>query len=763
MSKKKQVDDGTNKKKKYTAEYWASQITIGLELRRKFFEKAKESTAVYNVSHTYGASDDIERRLNCWWYIVNTLLPAYYSSTPKVQCELRKKAGFLPHQLSAITLERNIQYALDEHFDFDAVAMGAASQFLLTGQAVLWPRYEVELDEEGEEKRSERAILDLVQYNDYLTSDARDEAEIEWVARRAFLSKEDAHELFDELDSGFADSLDYNSYPEVLKSREQKRDSTTYEGKSELWEIHSKPLGKVIWIQKTSSKKRMLVDDPQIDYEDFFPSVVIAATCDPDSVIPVSDFVHVRDQIIEVERLTSRIAAMTIAVRANVGYDKALGEQVEELFKGDLKVLPLDRPPGYETGNTLSKAIEPLNVELYVNTLKVLVEMRQAALQQIYESMRASDLLRGQSDATKTATANRLESQWSSMGLVVRQNMFAKFISKGIDKLGTIIASHFDMATIFDVAEVPELVGEAIDPQAQDAQQQAAMLEQQIAGILQNDTERCYRISVASDSLVALDQAQEQADGIATLQSIGTFFSQLQGIVEKYPPMMQFGGDVLKLIMRRLKMGKDFEPIFTSGWEKMGPLIEAQTAQAAQKPPTPGEAQAQARLQVAQIESQDAHQKNILEIQSMLQKQQQAAAEFQLKQQQAQRDIELRMHELDIKNEAVQAQFAAIQQKADSASATITLEAGIAQLRAILESHALKIDEHNSKVSEFTAVHNAVVQQHGVTHDAKSHALAAQGQAQSHQIATQQADTSTFTAASQHSLAERMPSTKPGK
>jgi len=105
----------------YTGPYWKSQITLAEERRKKFIEAAEESIRVYNAQKDVGILRDTERRLNVWWYCVNTLLPAYYSSTPKAEVMLRKRSGGVMHEASAVILERNIQYQMDMSFNFDQV------------------------------------------------------------------------------------------------------------------------------------------------------------------------------------------------------------------------------------------------------------------------------------------------------------------------------------------------------------------------------------------------------------------------------------------------------------------------------------------------------------------------------------------------------------------------------------------------------------------------------------------------------------------
>ena len=107
--------------KQYSAEYWKSEISKAEDRSKKFVETAEESIRVFNAQKQVGLLNDAERRINVWWYCINTLLPAYYSSTPKAEVSLRKRAGSTTFELSAVIAERNLQYAMDMHFDFDSI------------------------------------------------------------------------------------------------------------------------------------------------------------------------------------------------------------------------------------------------------------------------------------------------------------------------------------------------------------------------------------------------------------------------------------------------------------------------------------------------------------------------------------------------------------------------------------------------------------------------------------------------------------------
>jgi len=775
---------------KYSPRWWKAQITQSESRRRKFIETSEESIRVYNAQKQVGILNDAERRLNVWWYCINTLLPAYYSSTPRAEVNLRKRTGGLPYELGSVILERNTQFVMDTHFDFDKVGYNAALQFLLTGQSVLWARYaakfETVLEEmavikdpsgqlidgngrpytgdtdilqagegnilmasmEVERKVREKALLDVIQYNDYNCSDARTEDEIEWQSRRAFLDRDQAEQLFGR---DVADDLIYDSFPEVMK-KDLARKEDKFEGKAELHEIWCEATNKVYWLQKTGEKAIIESSEPPTKFEKFYPCSVIRQSADPDSVVPVSDYAHVRDQILEVERLTTRIHAVTQAIRTNFLYDAAMGPTVEQLFAGDLKGTPIINWPSYKGRGGLQAGVEFYPVEPFVNALNVLQGARGAALQQLYETMKVSDLLRGTSEQYKSATANRLENQWSSLGLVVRQNMFSKFISDAISNLGTIIAEQFEPETILEIGDADALIEPTIyipppppappmpemgpegmppgdtgmmppmappPPPAPDPLQKIDEMKQQIVELLRDNKKRSYRIEIATDSMIAIDQQQQQQDGAMLIQQAGQFFDQMRGLVDQYPPLLDFSISLFQNMIKRMKGGKELDGIFTKAMQQVGEIAKAKE-EAAKQPPPPdpttlevqgrlqiAQVESQAKLQVMQMEMQDKATKNQLAFQDQQLKMQrdQLASQLEVQKQQAdeyfkQQELALAQQEIQVKQSAVQVDMLKVQSMAESDANKQAIQQETNRMSQILEIQKLELEQMRVRLAE---------------------------------------------------------------
>ena len=405
---------------------------------------------------------------------------------------------------------------------------------------------------------------------------------------------------------------------------------------------------------------------------------MINSSTDPESVIPTSDYMHVKDQILEVERLTTRIFYTIQAVRANGIYDATLGDEVEGLLNDDLKMLPVQNATSLRQRGGLAGAIEFLNVMPYVNTLQVLQDARQKAIAQLFETLKVSDLLRGASDPRKTATANRLESSWSSLGLIVRQNEYAKFIGDGIGLLTTIIAEQFEPATIFEIGDADNFLAPQLpDPMMLD------QVKQQVYQIISDDDERCYRIQVSSDSMIALDQAQEKAEGLEMLQVVGSFFDQMKAMIEQYPPLATFSMAILSNLIRRFKGGEEVEGLFQNALGTITQMAQQREQAASQQQPTdPAMMQLQMQMQVEQMKADlkryEIENKTTVEQQKLI----------------------LAQQELDLKNNELQIEMMKVQAQASGKVADQEIKKEHNRMQSLLDLQRLELERVATRLSE---------------------------------------------------------------
>jgi hypothetical protein len=316
-------------------------------------------------------------------------------------------------------------------------------------------------------------------------------------------------------------------------------------------------------------------------------------------------------------------------------------------------------------------------------------------MSQLFETLKVSDLLRGASDATKTATANRLESSWSSLGLIVRQNQFAAFISKALNKVGTIIAEQFEPEVIFEIADADGLlepmvpdVDQGPDQPPLDPQMMIDAVKAQIADLYRDDERRCYRIQIASDSMVALDQAQEKQDGLEMISSVSSFFEQMKGMIEQYPPLAGFSMALLQNVIRRYKGGEELDGIFQKAISTVTKLAQSREEAAANQTPPPDP-----NIQIAEMQAQ-------LEGQRLSMDAEFKSQELYLKQMIENSKQYIAQQELELKNSALYIEQMKVQNAAQTAATKNEITAENNRVKAILDLQRLELERVATKLSE---------------------------------------------------------------
>lgn len=735
---------------KYNEKYWSSEISRSKEDRQKFFENAEESIKVYSGENKL---PDCDRRLNIWWSLTQTLLPAYFSRAPKVEADLRKKLGGDLERVSALAVERSTQYVLDEENDTQATGSDAVLQFCLTGQGVIWNRYEADLEaktyeyslfrneqgeyvddkgepytgdpalitQEGSEitvrepvqsKTGERAIIESVHYRDFLTSCGRNKNEIEWKSRRAYLTRNEAKSKFGE---DVAKSLAYDSYPEDIK-RGKGTELGRYEGKAELQEIWCIESNKVYWFNQSGEKSVLESGDPPIDYKNFWPCSELLANATPSSVIPIGDYFLARDLIIEVERLTTRIHATVQAIRSNGAYDATLGAEMESLLVGDLKLIPIKNWPTHKTQRGgLGTMVEFLPVDSYIRGLEILINARESALNKLYEITAASDLIRGATSPIETATAQQLKSNYTNLRFSVRQRHVYEFLNEAVARVGETVCEHYSAQKLWDISHGEQLVSELPDPPSDPNMPPPPPMPpeakwQQVVDLLKDDPKRRYKIQIATDSMVALDERADRAERVDLLQSTGTFLGQVEGMIQNHPSIFPMALELLKYTIRSYRGGKELEGIFTATLNAINQEVQEKKAQP--QPQDPTVVDSQTRLQIAQLNAQTEQQK----LQAMMQESGQKTeteqfkiqSEMQMEQQRAALEVErtkleFMRHELDANLKAQELQLRAqeISNKADQSQAETILSIRTSEFQTMLDQQKMELEKYRVQLETY--------------------------------------------------------------
>lgn len=619
---------------KATLKRWLTEIKLYETKRKKYNERAKKIIKRYKDERE-GAKNT--KRLNILWANIETLKPTVYARVPKADVKRRFKDQDPVGRVASIILERAVDCFLDCKDRFDEAMRAGRDDYLLVGMGVNWQRYEPHLKmvtpdpisvfpaqppiegfqidnelegmgfvdangdsyedadfdeatgaytvtpEPEEVKEYEEIIDDYVHWSDFgHNAGARVWTEVYAVWRKAYLTRQELHERFDDV----LGPEEVNRIPlDAKPDTDDDKDLDSMFSKATVYEIWDKASKKVIWLSKAYEAGTLDVRDDPMGLEEFFPCPrPLFATLAHDDMIPVPDYVQYQDQAEEIDNLTARIVHLTKTLKLRGLYAGDISE-IERLFQDadESDLIPVENWAMFADKGGLANAISWVPLKDIAGALINLYEAREKAKQDLYEVTGLSDILRGQSEASETATAQAIKAQWGSTRVKEKQQELARFARDAIRIKAEIISEHFDVETIAMIANVESL------PE-QDKPFIGPAME-----LIKNDTLRNFRVEIETDSTVAAD---EQADKEARIEFITAVTSFVQGwapVLQGSPQLAPMAAEFLKFAIRGFKTGEALEAIVEQ-------TMDSLTQQSAQ--PSPPDPAAEMEMQAKQVDAQ---------------------------------------------------------------------------------------------------------------------------------------------------------------
>jgi hypothetical protein len=550
-------------------------------------------------------------KFNIFWSNVQTLIPAVYAKLPKASAKRRFGDRDQIGRVAAQLIERALDYEIEHYPDFRATMKYAVEDRFLGGRGVAWVRYEPhvraqelalpedgaqvteDVDEDGnlpegaempEEIEYECAPVDYVHWKDFGHSSARTWEEVTQVWRWVYMTREALVERFGE-DMGRKIPLD--SGPDNLDGPNRKREGT----RAKICELWCKETQKVYWLHKGMAQFVDERDDP-LGLEGFYPCPKpLYATTTSDNLVPVPDFLLYQDQANELDILSDRIDGLVKALRMRGVYDASQPALQRLLTEGDNNTLiPVDKWMAFGEKGGLKGSIDLLPLDTLAQALIQCYGAREQIKSQIYEITGISDIIRGQTAASETATAQQIKGQYAGLRLRSMQEEVALFASELIRLKAQIIATKFQPQTILAYAAAQQM-----SPEDQQLIPQALQ-------VLADKPLRNFRIEVASDSLVQIDEQQNKQDRLEFVQAYGGFLERALPVVQQAP---QAAGIVIELMKYGIGAFKQAEPLEGTLDRMLEEITAQQQAQAAAPPqPDPEQMKMQADTAIAQQKAQ---------------------------------------------------------------------------------------------------------------------------------------------------------------
>jgi hypothetical protein len=641
-------------------------------------------------------------KFNILWSNVQTLIPAVYARLPKADVSRRFGDNDPVARVASQLIERALDFEIEHYTDFRSTMKHAVEDRFLGGRGVAWVRYEPhvraqdipedglqvtedvdEVDSTGQQVKTamtldgamgekvepqeeieyECAPTDYVHWKDFGHSVARTWEEVTQVWRWVYMTKDSLIERFGE---ETAKSIPLDAGPETNKQYSTQSKDFTRAKICELWDKES---GKVYWISKSCPNILDERDDP-LELENFFPCAKpLYATMTSDTLVPVPDFVLYQDQATDLDILTDRIDGLVKALRVRGVYDASQPTLQRLLTEGDNNTLiPVDKWMAFSEKGGLKGSIDLLPIDVMAATLMQCYRAMNEIKTQIYEITGISDIIRGQGQASETATAQQIKGQYAGLRLRSMQEDVALFASELFQLKAQVICTKFQPTTIlmYAAAQGMQPADQALIPQA--------------LQLIQDKPLRSFRIQVDSDSLVQIDENQNKRERVEFLQAMGGFLTQAL-------PMGQQAPELVPMLIELVKFGvgayKKAAPIEGTIDQAMQQLQEKQQMMAQQlPPPNPEVVKMQAEQQFEQMKMQATAQSDQLRAQADIQvAQAKAQTDMQMQQMKLQAETQLEAQKQQYMQAMEQAKLQAAEQlekwKSELESATKIMVARI--------------------------------------------------------------------------------------
>jgi hypothetical protein len=593
-------------------------------------------------------------KFNILWSNVQTLIPAVYARLPKADVSRRFGDNDQVGRVASLLIERALDFEIEHYPDFRSTMKHCVEDRFLGGRGTSWVRYEphvqaIDMPEDGlevtedidepeagnqalagdepmEQIEYECAPVDYVHWKDFGHAVARTWEEVTAVWRWVYMTREALVERFGE---EVGNKIPFDAGPDTLKQYGQ---STKEHTRAKICEYWDKETGKVYWFSKSMPNIIDERDDP-LELEGFFPCPrPLYATMTSDTLVPVADFVLYQDQANELDILSDRIDGLVKALRVRGVYDASQPALQRLMTEGENNaLLPVDTWLAFGEKGGLKGAIDFLPIDMIAQTLIQCYQARTEIKNQIYEITGLSDIIRGSSFASETATAQQIKGQYASIRLRSMQEDVALFATGLLRLKAQVICTKFQPETILQYAAADQL-------QPEDQQ-----LIPQALALLKDKPLRNFRIEVAADSLVQLDEQQMKRDRAEFISALGTFLREALPLGTQAPEMIPMIGETMKFMVSSFKGARSLEGSIDAGINKIvnrpppqpQPNPEMLKMQAEQQM-AQGKMQADGQLEQAKMQAQMQIEQAKLQAQMQMDQ-----AKVQLEQAKTQREVEV--------------------------------------------------------------------------------------------------------------------------
>lgn len=523
----------------------------------------------------------------------------------------------------------------------------------------------------------EETYCEHVQWGAFRRGPGKTWDEVPWISFDHYLTRDEVKKLSPQI--GATIPMDSSINPDSQGNQGYQTPEPDIFKRLKVIEFWDKGTNKVYFIAPSYKNGPLKVVDDPLNLAGFFPIPrPLYAVHTPETLIPVPPFHLYKALADELDLVTRRLTALTKVMKWRGVYAVAPDganylDQLKNADDGDL--VPAQGAFSFAQQGGIENFIWLMPLEELSRVIMQMTERQQVLKENIYEITGISDIMRGSTQASETATAQNVKAQWGSLRLEQMQGDVQRYARDLFRMQGEIIAEKFSpetMALMTGIelpmskeAFVTQMQAQGAPPEAIQQQMADLVTWEDVVKLLRNDAKRSFRIDIETDSTIQADTQRFQRNIAEFAGAIGPMATGLVAMTESgmLPPGV--GVTFMQALARGFKLPRQaMDALDEAGQNPPQPndgeqQAEAMKAQAEQ-------ARTQADIQKTQIDGQIAQQKAQSDAQRMQQEAQLAAQKGQMELIKMQREMErderehmFKMEEMNVAHEQKMAQLAA--------------------------------------------------------------------------------------------------------
>jgi hypothetical protein len=618
--------------------FWTKEIEFAKKRETDFRRDAERVIKLYEAQKSEANS------FNILYANTETLLPATYNKTPRPMVERRFKDADPMGLQAATVLERTLGYLIDspdaEYESYDALFRQATLAALVPGRGVIWYAYDPKIegaeaavgDSEEDEDEGAAAVAnqqentgevipqatgkviwetvcgEMVPYDKFLCGYGHPWKHVPWAAREHAMTKEDAEANFGK---EVARDLEYLQDSQDGKKEDQGTDALKNQGSLktacvyEIWHKQEKQV--VFFAPSLKSRLCRTMDDPY-GLTGFYPCAEpLQFLKKLSTVVPTPVYLAYEPQAKELNSISRRINRIINAMKVRGFYDGSVQGLKELLSADDNTLIPAKNVAAMKdgAGSNLVNSVWFMPLEMLVGTVKQLYVARQECKSVIYEITGIADIMRGNTQASETATAQNIKDKWGSLRLQNMQGAVQFYIRDCLRIVAELAGNHFDLATFAGMTNLdyatpqdlqraeqltaainaammqqpppqPGAPPPAPPPQLQQAMQEVQAIQakpkwEPVLALLKDNLQRGYKIDIETNSTLANTSAEDQENITKAMSAIGAALQQFVPALQVGMMTMPAVKEILLSMARRFEFGRQVENAITEMPDQLPP------------------------------------------------------------------------------------------------------------------------------------------------------------------------------------------------